>query len=575
MAEKDPTLVYEIPIINPLDNSVRPTICFATMCKNEAHCIRETFESVYKFIDYWIVCDTGSTDDTLQVIQDYFNEKGIPGKLYQDEWTGFDHNKSMLFKRCLNQCDYVLHVDADDLIVGDFSFTKEDAGKDQYLFGNKRGASDYKAVVLWKSSLIWKWCGVAHTIVRCLNPPKGGVKQGDLSDRPYHLLSRDTGDRSNDPDKYYKDALRLREQFFRTLVDDPDGLNSRSVFYTAQSYYDSHRWDDAMQWYALYTRLKHVWFEEVYESHMRIGLAMQRKGDMKSPKIVENFQKAIKIIPERAEAYFHLGHYFNKIRDWEQGYKFLKQAYSKDHVHCKQKYVLFVNRGCYGDNVCDELSVSCYWTKRKEEGMGYLKKLIENPKFSGRQERLKRNMTFFENMGQPKPVEQPKTLDSVHAEVVKKMQKEENKVKPVITRTLAEVRAEVEAEIKKNDVVKPVITRTLAEVQAEVKAEMKKNDVVKPVQAEVKKNDVVKPVITRTLAEVRAEVEEEIRKAEILKKERDQAQARAQAHALARAQAQALAREQAEALAKVHEQKSIVQPAIAVNQEVPKMRFIN
>ena len=40
------------------EEMVRPTICFATMCKNEEHCIRETLESVYKYIDTWVVHDT-------------------------------------------------------------------------------------------------------------------------------------------------------------------------------------------------------------------------------------------------------------------------------------------------------------------------------------------------------------------------------------------------------------------------------------------------------------------------------------------------------------------------------------
>ena len=40
-----------------------PTLCFITMCKNEEHCIQQTLESVYKHIDYWVVCDTGSTDN--------------------------------------------------------------------------------------------------------------------------------------------------------------------------------------------------------------------------------------------------------------------------------------------------------------------------------------------------------------------------------------------------------------------------------------------------------------------------------------------------------------------------------
>ena len=48
-----------------MDNTA--TICFITMCKNEEHCIKNTLESVYKHIDYWIVCDTGSNDKTCEI----------------------------------------------------------------------------------------------------------------------------------------------------------------------------------------------------------------------------------------------------------------------------------------------------------------------------------------------------------------------------------------------------------------------------------------------------------------------------------------------------------------------------
>ena len=52
----------------------KKTICFATMCKNEEHCIKDTLESVYKYIDYWVVHDTGSTDNTIQIVTEFFAE---------------------------------------------------------------------------------------------------------------------------------------------------------------------------------------------------------------------------------------------------------------------------------------------------------------------------------------------------------------------------------------------------------------------------------------------------------------------------------------------------------------------
>ena len=46
----------------------RPTICLNLIVKNESHVIRELFESVAQYIDYWVIVDTGSTDGTQELI---------------------------------------------------------------------------------------------------------------------------------------------------------------------------------------------------------------------------------------------------------------------------------------------------------------------------------------------------------------------------------------------------------------------------------------------------------------------------------------------------------------------------
>jgi len=52
----------------------KQTICLNMIVKNEAHIITKTFDNLFKFIhfDYWVISDTGSTDNTKQIIHDYF-----------------------------------------------------------------------------------------------------------------------------------------------------------------------------------------------------------------------------------------------------------------------------------------------------------------------------------------------------------------------------------------------------------------------------------------------------------------------------------------------------------------------
>ena len=144
----------------------KPTIVFATVCKNEKHIIKQTLESVYKYITYWVICDTGSTDGTQEIITNFFKEKNIPGELFTDEWIGFGYNKTLMMERAKNKADYILHFDADDILVGNFNFTNNRAGWDAYIFRIKRGTIDYTSTILYDAKHSWKFCGVAHTIIR-------------------------------------------------------------------------------------------------------------------------------------------------------------------------------------------------------------------------------------------------------------------------------------------------------------------------------------------------------------------------------------------------------------------------
>ena len=62
------------------------TICLNMIVKNESKIIKRLFDSVYKIIDYWVIVDTGSTDETKEIIINYFKEKNIPGELHEDKY---------------------------------------------------------------------------------------------------------------------------------------------------------------------------------------------------------------------------------------------------------------------------------------------------------------------------------------------------------------------------------------------------------------------------------------------------------------------------------------------------------
>jgi glycosyltransferase involved in cell wall biosynthesis len=231
--------------------------------KNEAKIITETLENISKYIDYYIISDTGSTDNTVEVITNFFDRIQIPGKIFHDTWEDFGMNRSKALEHAYNICDYIWIMDADDIVSGELVFPTLSADMYNFKFGS---VITYVRPLLFKSSLKWRYRGILHEYVECI----GHTAVSDIIPGNYHIESRRLGNRSADPEKYFKDAQILIRAV--ETGKDPD-LKGRYMFYAGQSFFDYGKYEDAIQWYQ-----KRVdeggWIEETYYASLRIGLSM-------------------------------------------------------------------------------------------------------------------------------------------------------------------------------------------------------------------------------------------------------------------------------------------------------------
>ena len=90
-----------------------PTICLNMIVKNESRIITRFFDNVISIIDTYCICDTGSTDNTVEIIKEYFFQKGITGKIIQEPFKNFGYNRNFALNACIGLSDYVLLLDAD------------------------------------------------------------------------------------------------------------------------------------------------------------------------------------------------------------------------------------------------------------------------------------------------------------------------------------------------------------------------------------------------------------------------------------------------------------------------------
>ena len=86
----------------------RPTICLCMIVKNESQVIGRCLETVRDLIDYWVISDTGSSDNTRELIRAALD--GIPGELHDEPWVNFGHNRTQNMQHARGKAGYLLLV---------------------------------------------------------------------------------------------------------------------------------------------------------------------------------------------------------------------------------------------------------------------------------------------------------------------------------------------------------------------------------------------------------------------------------------------------------------------------------
>ena len=101
------------------------TICLNMIVKNESHIIIDTLSKLILKVtfDYYVICDTGSTDNTVELIEMFFKIKKIKGEIHFHEWKDFAYNRSLALKSAYGKSDYIFIFDADDEIIGEPNFS--------------------------------------------------------------------------------------------------------------------------------------------------------------------------------------------------------------------------------------------------------------------------------------------------------------------------------------------------------------------------------------------------------------------------------------------------------------------
>ena len=238
----------------------KSTICLNMIVKNECDIIVDTLQNILDKvpIDYWVICDTGSTDNTVELIKNFFKSKGIDGELIEEEWKDFAHNRTSALNHAYKKTDFVFIFDADDRIVGEIDFPNLEKGYAYIMhFGHML---QFKRLPLLCNHTKWYYEGVMHEIISTKEPYDVKTIEGN-----YHIATNVVISARNKKGdhKYYEDAIILEDAYKKN-----DNLQPRYGFYTAECFRFSGKenWNKAIEWYKVTANENRQWPQERYWS---------------------------------------------------------------------------------------------------------------------------------------------------------------------------------------------------------------------------------------------------------------------------------------------------------------------
>lgn len=319
-----------------------PTICLCMIVKNEAAVIQRCLESVRGLVDYWVISDTGSDDDTKDLIRTEL--KDVPGELHEDPWVNFGHNRTLNIERAYDKADYLLLIDANMVVrqTGDLP----PLGADSYLLRHS-GNIEYRIKRLVRGNIKWRYEGVTHEYLTSARP-----------DNEAHLdtlVIDHFGDGGSRADKFERDERMLSAELER----DPE--NTRTLFYLAQTCRDlaevHHDPERAKRAIELYERRARVggWGEEVYYSLLQTGVLHADFGNW--PLAMDAFVRAWEARPERLEACYELASRLRVAGKYHAAHAFARAGLGKP----VPADLLFVHPWVYEWGLLFEYSISAYW----------------------------------------------------------------------------------------------------------------------------------------------------------------------------------------------------------------------
>jgi tetratricopeptide (TPR) repeat protein len=340
----------ETSVINISDDI--PKICLNMIVKNESKVILRLLQSVVSLIDGYCICDTGSTDNTIEIIETFMKENGKPGVIVQEPFRDFGYNRTYALNEAAKvpNMDYLLLLDADMILTGsalnDPKSFKNTLTSDVYHMCQGSRTYYYKNVRIVKNYKGYSYWGVTHEYVKTSEGTTFSNLDNDI------LFIEDIGDGGAKADKFERDIRLLT----KGLEENPN--NDRYTFYLANSMRDAGHTRDAIDMFRKRVEIG-GWIEECWHSLYNIGKCHMSLGE--DEKAIAAWVEAYEYHPKRVESLYEIVHYYRLRGKNKSAYLYYVMAQKCNETWGPSSEYLFMQKDVYDYKLNYELSIIGYY----------------------------------------------------------------------------------------------------------------------------------------------------------------------------------------------------------------------
>jgi len=331
----------------------KTNICLNMIVKNEVKVLPRLIRSVKDYIDYYVIVDTGSSDDTIALIRREMSSYGIEGEVHERPWINFGVNRQQALELALaaDKTDWLLFIDADEeLAVSDPKFYEKLEPGVSYEIEKHQGDVRYALRQLVNiRSARYRWEAPVHNYLVV----EEGEPRCEIRKDVWIIYHHAQGAKSHgvtQEEKFLRDAKVLEAE----LARDPE--DARNQYYLGQSYQDAGYPERALEAYKKRVSMENGWDEERYSAQLEVGricLELERP----EAEVLAELLGAYNLRPTRAEPLFELARYYRGKKGYPMATLFAKAGVQTPRPNDR----LFIVESIYTWRLLDELAVASYW----------------------------------------------------------------------------------------------------------------------------------------------------------------------------------------------------------------------